>query len=253
MLNRLVNGAGLLARRIMLAKITIAASLVGVLTLAVGVPTAMAASRTPGSAHSTAAVAKAAQQPGQVTCVPLQSSKGQRLEHCSVAVALSEASSARLHGSVPFSVKYPVSTAAFRSSLPANAPDTTAAVSGGCRTDPVGNQTCTWSLNPGPRQACGGFNGNIQWFIDDWGMAWITTWGEVWSLCAATAYVYLAWNQADGAARYNDDAGSASAYSTSGVNAIFNSNGFGGPSSVHETVCTTEDGGWRCGAGVYAQ
>lgn len=211
------------------------------------------ASTSPSTAQHATATTRGAPRAGQVTCVPVPSSTGQRLEHCSVAVALRAASAASRHDGVPFSAKAAGSLTAFRSAVPANASATTAGVSGGCFHNVAGDEICTWSLNPGPRQACGGFNGNIQWLNDDWGMEWIQTWGEVWSLCAATAYVYLAWTQTGGISPYNDNAGSASAYSTSGVNKTFFSQAFGGPSSVHETVCTTQNGGWHCGAGVYAQ
>jgi hypothetical protein len=232
-----------------LAAIMVSAPLAANASTASAVHTAQAVS---APSNATAAVARAARRPGQVTCVPVRSSKRPRLEHCSVAVALAAASAASRHDGVAFSAKSPVSLAAFKSALPANASARSAGVSGGCYHNVAGNQICTYSLNPGPRQACGGFNGNIQWLNDDWGMAWVQTWGEVWSLCAATAYVYLSWNQTNGAAHYNPPAsGSASAYSSSGVNAFYTSNGFGGPSSMHETVCTTQNGGWHCGAGVY--
>lgn len=211
------------------------------------------ASTGPSTAQRATVTTQAAPQAEKVTCVRVRSSKEPGLEHCSVAIALSAASAASRHDGVAFSAKAAGSLTATRSAVPAKASDTSAAVSGGCIYNVAGDQICTWSLNPGPRQACGGFNGNIQWLVDDWGMEWIQTWGEVWSLCAATAYVYLAWNQTDGGSSYNKDAGSASAYSTIGVNNIFFSNALGGPSSVRETVCTTEDGGWHCGAGVYAQ
>jgi len=208
------------------------------------------ASTRASTAQHAAATTRAAPRAGRVACVPVRSSTGQRLEHCSVAVALRAASAASRHDGVPFSAKAAVSRDVFRSAVPAKARAMSAGVSGGCFHNVAGDEICTYSLNPGPRQACGGFNGNIQWLNDDWGMEWITTWGEVWSQCAATAYVYLAWNQSAGLNHYNKNAGSAGWWFTSGVNATFFSQSPGGPSSVHETVCTTQ-GGWRCGAGVY--
>jgi hypothetical protein len=219
------------------------------------------ASTSPSTAQPATATTSAAPRAGQVTCVlvrsakgvPVRSAKGQRLESCSAAVALPAAAAVIRQDRVPASAKVAVSLAASRSALPANAAATSAGVSGGCTSNSEDNQLCTYNLDPGPRQACGGFNGHIQWYIDHYGMEYISTWGEVWSLCAASAYVYLSWQQTAGLCGWNFNAGGASAYSTSGVNEEY-ANGtvcVGGPSSVHETVCTTEDGGWHCGAGVY--
>jgi hypothetical protein len=220
---------------------------------------------TPSAANASASIAAArpaararsAPRPGQVTCVPLRtstgapvrSSSGRRMEQCSVAVALPAASTARTPASAKADA---VSRAKLRAHLPRNARDVTAAVSGGCIYNSDDNPICTYSLNPGPRQACGGFNGDIQWYDDSYGLEYIETWGEVWSLCAATAYVYLSWQESMGMCGYNEDAGSASAYSTSGVNYEWADQCVapGGPSSVHETVCTTENG-WSCGPSIY--
>jgi hypothetical protein len=232
------------------AKITVAAGLFSLFAVFGGTQSVMAAPQIAGAAHSTASVAGITPRAGRVTCVPVPSSKRRRLEQCSEAVAISRAPAA----SAPASAQaVAAKLAALSAHLPANATDMTAGVTGGCVYDSDDNPTCQYSLNPGPRQACGGFNGDIYWSDDSGGMDVINTWGEVWSLCAATAYVYLSWQQTAGACGYNEDSGSASAYSTSGVNAQYVPPVWciGGPSSVHETVCTTEDGGWHCGASVY--
>ena len=235
-------------RHNMLAKITIAAGLLGLFAAFGGAPAAMAASQTAGSAHS--AAARAAPRAGRVTCVPIRSSKRHRMDQCSVAIALPAASAA----SAPVSANAAVhSLAKLRANLPANATDVTSNVSSSCVTNAKDEPTCDYDLDPGPRQACGGFNGWIEWSGDQYSMIDITTWGEVWSLCAATAYVYLSWQTGAGLCGYNEDAGSASAYSTSGVNYYWADECYapGYPSSIHETVCTTEDGGWHCGASIY--
>jgi hypothetical protein len=234
-------------RHRILAKITTAIGLLGLLAVLGGTPGALAASLTAGPTHASAA--GTAPRAGHVTCVPIRSSQQHRME-CSVAIALPAASAARTPTS-PQAVAHAL--AKLRTALPANATDMTAGVSGSCVTNAKDEPTCDYNLDPGPRQACGGFNGHIEWSGDQYSMMDITTWGEVWSVCAATAYVYLSWQTAAGICGYNEDAGSASAYSTSGVNYYWADQCYapGYPSSIHETVCTTEDGGWHCGASVY--
>jgi hypothetical protein len=237
-------------RHNMLTKITVAAGLLGLLAVFGGTPAAMAAPLTAESAHGATTVARAAPRAGHATCVPVRSPKRHRLEHCSVAIALPAASAASAPTS-PQAVAHAL--AVLRATLPANATDMTAGVSGGCVENAKDQQSCEYNLDPGPRQACGGFNGHIEWTNDNYGLDAMFTWGEVWSLCAATAYVYLSWQQSAGLCGENKDAGSASAYSTSGVNYEWDSENvcIGGPSDVQETVCTTEDGGWHCGTGVH--
>jgi len=250
MQDKLWHGKGSPVRRDMLVKLTAAAGLLGLFAMFGGTQAAMAAPRAAESAHSATAAAKAAPRAGQVTCVPIRSPKRHRMEQCSVAVALPAASAASAPPS-PQAVAHALTK--LRAHLPADATDMTADVSSSCVTNAKDEPTCTYDLNPGPRQACGGFNGWIEWSGDQYSMMDITTWGEVWSLCAATAYVYLSWQTAMGICGYNEDAGSASAYSTNGVNYLWADQCFapGYPSSIHETVCTTEDGGWHCGASIY--
>jgi hypothetical protein len=121
----------------------------------------------------------------------------------------------------------------------------------GCTYNSQDNPYCQYEVD-GPRQACGGYNGWIYWFDDDLGLDYIGTYGDLWSLCGVTAAVYLSWQQGGGMFTYDPLAGTASAYSTSGVNYFYpqGPGPFGGPSSVGVTVCTTEHG-WSCGPKKY--
>jgi hypothetical protein len=117
----------------------------------------------------------------------------------------------------------------------------------GCTTDSAGERYCTYTVSP--RGTCGGYNGHVYWEDDWYGTIYIGTYGEVWSTCDVTTYIYLHWEQDMGARKVDDKAGSATEWNTSGVNYIDDSpaESIGGMSNVNVTICGSYNGGWHCG------
>jgi hypothetical protein len=105
--------------------------------------------------------------------------------------------------------------------------------------------TCTATVSP--RVTCGGFNGHIIWdtaaFAPN-GEYYVEIYGEVWSTCNSTSYVYLAW---DSPTYHNADDGNAGPYRTTGV--LTTHGGLlKGAGYISVDVCNTYNGGWHCGA-----
>ena len=134
-------------------------------------------------------------------------------------------------------------------------PQLSAGVTGGCTPDGNGDggQSCSYSVNPGPRVICGGYNGHVYWNDDAEGTIYIGTYGEVWDTCGDTTYVYLSWDQDINLHHGNDLAGSASDFHTVGVDYGNNSPvlSVGGVSNVALTVCSNYAYGWHCGSPVH--
>jgi hypothetical protein len=144
-----------------------------------------------------------------------------------------------------------VASAAARSVMASGLGAVPQASGDGCTTDSAGETYCQYTVSP--RGTCGGYNGHVYWEDDWYGTIYIGTYGEVWSTCDVSAYIYLHWEQDAGARKYNDQAGSATEWNTSGVNYIDDrpAESIGGMSSVNVTICGTYNGGWHCGTSQY--
>jgi hypothetical protein len=131
----------------------------------------------------------------------------------------------------------------------AKAPVIPLATTGGCSTNTAGDTYCNYGFNPGPRVTCGGYNGHVDWSDDMFGTTWINTYGQLWSTCDTTVYLYLSWEQDMGLVHRNYQMATVGPWQSVGVNQTNNTpvETIGGVSNVAVTVCYNASSGWKCG------
>jgi hypothetical protein len=123
------------------------------------------------------------------------------------------------------------------------------ATTGGCTYNSAGYKYCDYGFNPGPRVNCGGYNGHVDWEDDWYGTIWINTYGQLWSNCDTTTYLYLSWDQDMGLVHRNYLMATVGPWQSVGVNKTnpTPAETIGGVSNVAVTACSNYGGGWHCG------